>query len=61
MFGFKPLAEPRRYFGVSFDTQLLGIRRKDLEAYVRNAKPLFTAWQQARTYLQQAQARLDRG
>lgn len=51
MFGFKPLAEPRRYFGVSFDTQLLGIRHSDLEVYVRNSRPLFAAWSSAREYL----------
>ena len=27
MFGFQPLAAPRPYFGVKFETQLLGVRR----------------------------------
>ena len=52
MFGFQPLAEPRQYFGVSFSTQLLGIRRQDLEAYVRSARPLHEAWLRARRYLE---------
>ena len=51
MFGFQPLAEPRQYFGVAFSTQLLGIRRHDLETYVRNARPLHEAWLRARDYL----------
>jgi len=51
MFGFKPLAEPRQYFGVSFQTQLLGIRREEIAERVRNVKPLHEAWQRALIYL----------
>ena len=40
MFGFRSLAPARRYFGVNFETQLLGIRRTDLHHHVRNAKPI---------------------
>ena len=47
MFCFKPLGEPRRYYGVSFETQLLGVRRAEMERYVKNAKPMTNAWTQA--------------
>jgi hypothetical protein len=47
MFGFKALAAPRRYFGVTFETQLLGIRREDLEAYVQANKTMTSAWSEA--------------
>lgn len=51
MFGFKPIAAARQYFGVSFETQLLAIRREDLHAYVRHAKPMETACSKARAHL----------
>jgi len=52
MFGFAPLADPRQYYGVKFETQLLGIRRTALQDYVRGAKPqnhqvMTTAWMEA--------------
>lgn len=47
MFGFKPLAEPRQYLGVNFQTQLLATRRKEIEEYVRSAGPLTNAWSDA--------------
>lgn len=47
MFGFRPLAAPRQYFGVNFQTQLLGIRRGELAEYVRAARPMKNAWANA--------------
>jgi hypothetical protein len=54
MFGFQPLAPPRQYYGVKFETQLLGIRRTDLHHYVRAAKPMTNAWLQAVLQLAQS-------
>jgi hypothetical protein len=51
MFGFQPLAAPRRYFGVKFDTQLLGIRIADLREYVRGEKQMSDAWSDALVHL----------
>ncbi|HEV2447128.1 MAG TPA: hypothetical protein VGS58_14450 [Candidatus Sulfopaludibacter sp.] len=47
LFGFRPMAEPRRYFGVDFETQLLAIRREELREYVRGFKPMTAAWTEA--------------
>ncbi len=47
MFGFKPLAAPRQYFGVKFETQLLGVRRSDLQEYVSEMRPMRNAWKAA--------------
>ena len=47
MFGFAALAAPRRYFGVSFETQLLGIRVAGLREYVRERRPMVAAWSAA--------------
>jgi hypothetical protein len=44
LFGFRPLAEPRPYHGVKFETQLLAVRRTELREYVREAKPMTRAW-----------------
>jgi hypothetical protein len=54
MFGFRPLASPRQYYGVKFQTQLLGIRRTDLQHHVRDAKPMLNAWTQALLRLAQS-------
>jgi len=51
MFGFKPLAAPRQYFGVGFQTQLLATRREEIQAYVQGAKPLTNAWSDALAHL----------
>jgi hypothetical protein len=56
LFGFKPLAAPRQYFGVKFETQLLGIRRSDLQAYIRGIRPMERAWANARARLAPAMA-----
>ena len=47
MFGFRALAAPRKYFGVNFETQLLGIRRVELESRVEYEKPMRNAWSSA--------------
>jgi len=47
MFGFRPMAEPRPYFGVKFETGLLGVRRTELEAWVSDARPMRNAWRMA--------------
>jgi hypothetical protein len=47
MFGFEPLAAPRQYFGVSFETHLLGIRVSELRKYVRGEKAMTNAWSMA--------------
>jgi hypothetical protein len=51
LFGFRPLAEPRPYFGVKFDTQMLGVRRKELQSYVSQSKLIQTAWRNALSLL----------
>lgn len=38
LFGFKGLAAPRPYFGVSFCTELLGVARAELHEYTRDMK-----------------------
>jgi hypothetical protein len=47
MFGFEALAAPRQYYGVQFQTQLMGIRRGDLQHHVRGEKPMMNAWTHA--------------
>jgi hypothetical protein len=47
MFGFRPLAEPRKYFGVSFETQLLGIRLEEIREYVGSQEGMLAAWSNA--------------
>ena len=54
MFGFAPLAAPRQYYGVKFETRLLGVRRTALHEYVRGAKPMTTAWMEALLQLTQS-------
>jgi hypothetical protein len=54
MFGFQPLAAPRQYFGVSFETQLLGIRVSQLREYVCGERPMVTAWTEALVRLSSA-------
>jgi hypothetical protein len=44
LFGFRKLAGPRQYFGVSFLTQLLGIRREELRIFVRNCRSMRESW-----------------
>lgn len=47
LFGFRPLAEARQYFGVKFQTQLLGVRRQELADFVQGARPMRAAWSNA--------------
>jgi hypothetical protein len=47
MFGFRPLADPRQYYGVNFKTQLLGVKRGEISAYVRDERPMMRAWSDA--------------
>ena len=47
LFGFRPLAEPRRYFGVAFETRLLGIRPAELRAFVASNRLMTEAWSDA--------------
>ena len=56
IFGFQTLAEPRQYFGVNFETQLLGIRTADLRAFVRKDRVMTTAWADALAHLMRASA-----
>lgn len=51
LFGFTQLATPRQYFGVRFETQLLGIRMQDLEENVRERKIMKSSWKTALEYL----------
>ena len=51
LFGFQPLAEPRQYFGVKFQTQLLGVRMTDLGDYVRERRLMRKAWSTALEFL----------
>lgn len=54
MFGFRPLAEPRQYFGVSFKTQLLAVRVEDLRRHVSRERPMVQAWNAARAWMGQS-------
>ena len=47
LFGFRPMAEPRPYHGVKFETQLLGVRRGELREFVGQTKPMKKAWNSA--------------
>lgn len=47
LFGFRQLAEPRQYFGVHFETQLMGVRREEIRHYVRGQSCMLTAWNDA--------------
>jgi len=44
LFGFRQLAEPRQYYGVHFQTELLGIGREEIREHVRHQKRMLTAW-----------------
>jgi hypothetical protein len=44
LFGFRPLADPRRCVGVASETQLLGIRVAELRHRIRNHADLQAAW-----------------
>lgn len=52
LFGFRTMAEPRPYYGVSFETQLLGVRREEIREYVRNQSCMCRSWEAARERLE---------
>jgi hypothetical protein len=54
MFGFREMAPARQYFGVAFQTQLLGIRRSELRERVGPVKAMMNAWMGAFTELQRS-------
>jgi hypothetical protein len=56
LFGFRPLAEPRPYFGVKFETQLLGVRTEELRSYVQGAACMRNAWSSALADLTESHA-----
>ena len=51
LFGFRPLAEPRPYHGVKFETVMLGVRIDELRAHVEGASVMRKAWSAALTAL----------
>jgi len=57
MFGFRELAEPRQYFGVNFETRLLGVRREELKAFVQAREAIHAAWTDAFEVLQETMGR----
>jgi hypothetical protein len=42
------MAEPRRYFGLSFETELLGIRMEAIREMAGRVRWMSTAWAAAR-------------
>lgn len=54
LFGFEQLAAPRQYFGVAFETQLLGVRMDQLAENVKDRKLMRLAWLNALDYLRGA-------
>ena len=49
LFGFRPLAEPRPYHAVKFETVMLGVRIDELSTYVESAPVMRKAWSAALT------------
>lgn len=47
VFGMQRLGEPRKYFGVNFETELLGMRREELRQKARGVEKMSTAWAEA--------------
>ncbi len=47
LFGFRQLAGPRQYFGVRFQTELLGVRREDIREYAGRRNCMLRAWNEA--------------
>jgi hypothetical protein len=52
LFGFRAMAEPRRYYGVDFETKLLAIRREELRKRAEAAGAMRGAWRSALNGLQ---------
>lgn len=51
MFGFRPLAEPRPYFGVNFHTGLLAISLEELRERAQHFRSMRESWQEALAYV----------
>ncbi len=47
VFGMRRLGEPRKYFGVNFETELLGLRRDELRDTANRAGKMKLAWAEA--------------
>ena len=47
MFGFRPLAAPRQYFGVNFQTELLAVSRGEIREKANRVKAMSRAWTEA--------------
>jgi hypothetical protein len=56
LFGFVQLAEPRQYFGVKFQTSLLGVSREQLHRYTFGTKAMDAACANALANLLHAEA-----
>ena len=51
LYGFRRMAEPRRYFGVSFETELLGIRLEEIRERAMRVGWMGRAWANARAQM----------
>lgn len=51
LYGFRPMAAPRKYFGVSFETELLGIRMAEIRERAANVGWMRRAWENARAQM----------
>jgi hypothetical protein len=51
LYGFRPMAEPRKYFGVSFETELLGIRLEEIRERALRVAWMGRAWEAARAQM----------
>jgi hypothetical protein len=48
LFAFRPLAAPRQYFGVNFQTELLGVPLAEIRAVAAKVRSISKAWNEAR-------------
>lgn len=53
LFGFRPLAPPRKYFGVNFETELLGVRREEIREAADKVRWMREAWAAASEEMRQ--------
>ena len=51
LYGFRPMAEPRKYFGASFETELLGIRLEEIRERALRVAWMGRAWEAARAQM----------
>ncbi|MBL8229519.1 MAG: GNAT family N-acetyltransferase [Bryobacterales bacterium] len=47
LFGFRPVAPPRPYFGVSFETELLAVTLDEIRGIAKQHKSMAQAWSEA--------------